>query len=93
MKTLLLCFVGVLCVVVTFGESCFSQEDCKDGECCTGGITPWLKGRCKNLAEEGESCDPGSPSTGKYFLNCPCRSGLICDDSVKVMGSIKCIRK
>ncbi|GFW31791.1 colipase_C domain-containing protein [Trichonephila clavipes] len=93
MKTLLLCFVAVFCVAVTLGERCYTQDDCKDGECCTGGISPWVKGSCKNLANEGESCDPASPDTGKYFLHCPCKSGLRCDDSKKIMGSIKCVRE
>ncbi|GIY41135.1 hypothetical protein CDAR_603701 [Caerostris darwini] len=90
---ILFCFIGALCAATVLGNRCYSQEDCSEGECCTGGITPWLKGSCSNLAEEGEACDPATPSTGKYFLNCPCKEGLTCDDSAQVMGKIKCVRK
>lgn len=34
---------------------CYSQRDCKEGYCCTGGITPWLKGVCRKLGEEGKT--------------------------------------
>ncbi|KAG8188026.1 hypothetical protein JTE90_009900 [Oedothorax gibbosus] len=82
-------------IVVCMGEEkrCYSQEDCDNGYCCTGGITPWLKGSCKKLSEEGESCDPNPPTTGKYFLNCPCKENLKCDDSIMIVGKIRCIRE
>ncbi|CAL1272347.1 unnamed protein product [Larinioides sclopetarius] len=94
MKILLVCLIGSLCVLSTLGERtrCYSQSDCNDNECCTGGISPWIKGHCQDFSQEGEACDPGQPDTGKYFLYCPCRDGLVCDNSGKTMGSIKCVK-
>nr|XP_042913103.1 U9-ctenitoxin-Pr1a-like [Parasteatoda tepidariorum] len=93
MKWLFLCFIGISCFAYAFSERCYSGDDCREGECCTGGITPWIKGSCRPLEKEGDVCDPNSPDTGKYFMRCPCESSLKCVTKENVVGGSICVRE
>ncbi|XP_054706263.1 U8-theraphotoxin-Hhn1c 1-like [Uloborus diversus] len=71
-------FIIASCLCFTTILGCYSQDDCDEGYCCTGGLSPWVKGSCKKYGEKGDTCDPDKPDVGKYFLTCPCRDGLRC---------------
>ncbi|XP_035220025.1 U9-ctenitoxin-Pr1a-like isoform X1 [Stegodyphus dumicola] len=95
MKLLVFCLLIVIYTVSASERGCYSQVDCPDGYCCTGGISEWRKGVCRKMAKEGELCDPYPPSTAKYYLRCPCVEGLKCVKTEEVVStkSPVCVRE
>uniref|UniRef100_A0A4Q8K1F3 U15-Liphistoxin-Lsp1a_1 n=1 Tax=Liphistius sp. SGP-2016 TaxID=1905180 RepID=A0A4Q8K1F3_9ARAC len=78
MKLIFLAAFLASVLILSGANRCYSRYDCQEGTCCAGGITPYIRGSCQDLAEEGEKCDPNPPDTEKYFLYCPCVEGLHC---------------
>ncbi|GBM50019.1 hypothetical protein AVEN_167134-1 [Araneus ventricosus] len=65
---------------------CESSADCAEDECCLARNSLQLigRGKCRRLSSFGEHCTPEDLAVeaygGKYVRNCPCRSGLSCEN-------------
>uniref|UniRef100_A0A4Q8K847 U10-Liphistoxin-Lsp1a_1 n=1 Tax=Liphistius sp. SGP-2016 TaxID=1905180 RepID=A0A4Q8K847_9ARAC len=77
--------VVCLCVIVTYVavvcgmQSCISNDQCEEDECCISMV--FIKGFCEKFGKEGDHCIPEATKTDfgdKNFFGCPCVDGLRC---------------
>ncbi|GFY71875.1 hypothetical protein TNIN_284341 [Trichonephila inaurata madagascariensis] len=64
-------------------QSCLSESDCKEDECCAAPHPKALKyGTCLKLGKERDACTLLETKLvnygGKYVRGCPCRFGFTC---------------
>ncbi|GIY41140.1 hypothetical protein CDAR_603741 [Caerostris darwini] len=88
-------FVGcvlVLCMVAAGAESCATENDCREDECCLTMRAKEPRGRCVKRGRERAVCSKEESKLfdngGKFLRVCPCGSGLTCREAKKIQGII-----
>ncbi|GBM05338.1 hypothetical protein AVEN_46878-1 [Araneus ventricosus] len=79
------CFLAVVLCLVCFAtaelnETCDTNADCEEGECCVQ-LSRFLSPKCRHLKKEHELCLPNPDNflqDDKYSYMCPCSEGLTC---------------
>jgi len=80
-EALCLVFFGSLLMVTVSAESCSTDADCRDDECCIEFI-PYYR-RCADKPD-----DPGDRCKGQF--KCDCKAGLVCElDPPSVYNYVK----
>ncbi|XP_054718672.1 U9-ctenitoxin-Pr1a-like [Uloborus diversus] len=82
MKSIILIgFLTCLFVAVSaLNETCKTNDDCAEDECCVE-IVRFFSSKCKKLRKEGDFCLKGAEEhqlEDKYKFACPCVEGLVC---------------